>query len=185
MSARVASGGERRARARVGYTYILVSGDQFAHVARRVFVEFLVAAKNEDGNIDGAQDRELVRLLEQAAFALQKGAAHARVSSSQANPRGRRRPQQRMRGGRGGGLHRAIPVILDGFDLNLSPPHLECSSRQRLRGWRDGGGGRKKNNRPEAPRLEGDAGLEMEGRWEEAGRRTYVVVLVVEMARVQ
>ena len=56
-------------------TYICVSCDEFAHVTRRVLVQLLVAAEDEDGDIDGTEDGELVGLLEQAAFPLQKGTA--------------------------------------------------------------------------------------------------------------
>lgn len=55
-------------------TYIGISGDQLAHVTRRVLVEFLVLAKDEDGDIDGTKDGEFVSLLEETALALQKGA---------------------------------------------------------------------------------------------------------------
>lgn len=70
-----------------------VSCDEFSHVPRRVLVEFLVVAEDEDSYINRTEDRELVRLLEQTSFPLQKG-------------------------------DRSISVILDGFDLNLSPSHL-------------------------------------------------------------
>ena len=35
------------------------------------------------------------------------------------------KPERKQRGGTGRSLHRAVPVILDGFDLNLSPTHFE------------------------------------------------------------
>jgi hypothetical protein len=53
-------------------TYVLVSTDQVAHVGRRVLVELLVVAKDEDGDIDGAEHRELMRLLEETALALEE-----------------------------------------------------------------------------------------------------------------
>lgn len=43
---------------------ILVLGDEMLHVCRGVFIQLLVVAKDEDSNIDGAQDGELVGLLE-------------------------------------------------------------------------------------------------------------------------
>lgn len=49
--------------------------DQLVHVGRRVLVELLVRAKDEDGDIDGAEDGKFVRLLEEAALALEEGAA--------------------------------------------------------------------------------------------------------------
>ena len=54
----------------MGQANILVSGNEFAHVGRRVLVYLLIVAKDKDGNIDRAEDRELVSLLEQAALAL-------------------------------------------------------------------------------------------------------------------
>lgn len=56
-----------------GATYILVSGNEVAHVRGRILVELLVVSKDEDGDIDGAEHGELVCLLEQAALALEKG----------------------------------------------------------------------------------------------------------------
>ncbi len=47
--------------------------DERPHIGRRVLVQLLVAAEDEDSNIDRAEHRELVRLLEQAALALQEG----------------------------------------------------------------------------------------------------------------
>lgn len=53
-------------------TYICVACDEVPHVAGRVLVQFLVLAKDEDGDVNRAEDRELVCLLEQAAFALEE-----------------------------------------------------------------------------------------------------------------
>jgi len=50
----------------------LVPANRLVDVARRKLVQLLVVAKDDDGNVDGAQHRELMRLLEQAAFALQE-----------------------------------------------------------------------------------------------------------------
>ena len=55
-------------------THICVSCDQLAHITRGVLVELLVAAEDEDGNIDRAKHGELMRLLEQTALSLQEGA---------------------------------------------------------------------------------------------------------------
>ncbi len=52
--------------------------DQGAHVGRRVLVQLLVAAEDEDGDVDGAEDGELVGLLEEAAFPLEKSATRDR-----------------------------------------------------------------------------------------------------------
>lgn len=113
-------------------TYIGISGDQLAHLTRRVLVEFLVLAKDEDGDIDGAEDGEFVSLLEETALALQKGAV------IQGHPVSRR--WTRMAGRHDGTwrrvcdwevevgvvcLHRTISVILDGFYFNLPATHCE------------------------------------------------------------
>jgi hypothetical protein len=63
---------------RIGYTYICVSCNELAHIPRRVFVELLVAAKDENGDVDRAEHRELMRLLEKTAFPLEKGAVRFR-----------------------------------------------------------------------------------------------------------
>lgn len=60
----------------IGKTHVLVPRDQVAHVGRRVLVQLLVITKDEDGNVDGAEHGELVRLLEQATLALQEGPSH-------------------------------------------------------------------------------------------------------------
>lgn len=57
----------------VGTAMVLVSGDEISHVRRRVLVELLVVAKDEDGDVDGAEDGQLVGLLEQTALSLQEG----------------------------------------------------------------------------------------------------------------
>ena len=54
-------------------THILKSCDRLVDVSRRVLVQLLVVAEDDDGDIDGAQDGELMRLLEEAAFALEEG----------------------------------------------------------------------------------------------------------------
>lgn len=53
----------------------MVAGDEIVHVSRRVFVELLVVAKDEDGDVDRAKYGELMSLLEETAFTLQKRAA--------------------------------------------------------------------------------------------------------------
>lgn len=52
---------------------ILVSTDGLGNVSRREFVELLIVAKNDDGDVDGAEDGEFVRFFEETSFALQKG----------------------------------------------------------------------------------------------------------------
>lgn len=58
------------APSRLLHTYICISCDQLAHIGRGVLVKLLVVAKYEDGDIDRAQHRELMRLLEQTSLAL-------------------------------------------------------------------------------------------------------------------
>jgi hypothetical protein len=71
---------------------ILIATDGLVDVARGELVQLLVVAEDDDGNIDRAENGELVGLLEEAAFALQKGDG-------------------------------AVPVVLDGLDLDLSAAH--------------------------------------------------------------
>lgn len=68
-------------------THVLVAADQVVHVGGRVLVELLVVAEDEDCDIDGAQDGELMRLLEQAALSLEEGSA-ARQSQSRSRGEG-------------------------------------------------------------------------------------------------
>lgn len=58
-----------------------VSRDQLPHVAGRVLVQLLVLSKDEDGHIHRAEHRELMRLLEQTALALQEGAGVRHIVS--------------------------------------------------------------------------------------------------------
>ena len=44
----------------------------FLDISRRVLVQLLVVSKDDDGDIDRAEDGELMRLLEQPSLALQK-----------------------------------------------------------------------------------------------------------------
>lgn len=54
-------------------TVVLVFRNEFTHIRRRVLVQLLIAAKDEDGDIDRAEHRKLMSLLEQSAFSLEKG----------------------------------------------------------------------------------------------------------------
>jgi len=58
-----------------GGVYIGISRQRFANVSRRKLVQLLVVAEDDDCNIDGTQDRQLMRLLEEAAFSLKKSSA--------------------------------------------------------------------------------------------------------------
>lgn len=52
---------------------VLETCDSLMNVAGRELVKLLVVAKDNDGDIDGAEYTQLVSLLEQAAFSLQEG----------------------------------------------------------------------------------------------------------------
>lgn len=57
------------------YPYILKATDDFVDVRRRILVQLLVVPEDDDGDVDGAEDGELMRLFEQTPFALEKGDA--------------------------------------------------------------------------------------------------------------
>jgi len=52
--------------------YIIISRQDLSNVTTRIFVQFLIIAKDYDGDIDGAENGELMRLLEQTTFALKE-----------------------------------------------------------------------------------------------------------------
>jgi hypothetical protein len=56
----------------VGPSIILVSAQDLANIATRVFIQLLIISKYYDRDIDGAKNGKLMRLLEQTTFALQK-----------------------------------------------------------------------------------------------------------------
>lgn len=58
-------------------THILVSPDRLVDVTGGELVQLLVVAKDDDGDIDGAEDGQLVGLFEKTALALEEGAAGA------------------------------------------------------------------------------------------------------------
>lgn len=58
----------------------MVAADGLVDVAGRELVQLLVVAEDDDCDVDGAEDGKLMSLLEEAAFALQKGAAEESVS---------------------------------------------------------------------------------------------------------
>lgn len=98
-------------------TYILVSSNRLVYVARGEFVQFLVVAKDDDSHVDRAEDGQLMRLLEQTAFPLEKGTNTNSVSTQHLNEVGRVFD-----------LHGTIPVILDGLDLDLSATHSDLAA---------------------------------------------------------
>lgn len=109
-------------------SYILVAANGLVNITRGELIKFLVVAEDDDGNIDGTKDGEFVRLLEQTALALQKGAGDKSDEGAQ--------DKQVAHGDRAGQwcqcyLHGAVPVILDGFDLNLSSAHDGVQMRNR------------------------------------------------------
>lgn len=63
-------------------TYVLKPPNDLVDVRRRVLVQLLVVPKDNNSDVDGAQDGELMRLLEQTTFALEKGHAAVAVVSN-------------------------------------------------------------------------------------------------------
>ena len=50
----------------------MVSCQDLSNITTRVFVQLLVIAKDYDRDIDGTENGKLMRLLEQATFALEE-----------------------------------------------------------------------------------------------------------------
>lgn len=69
--------------------------NELMHVGRRVLVELLIVAKDEDGHIDGTQDGELVCLFKQAALSLEKRSAREEISQLWRDDWGIRRKRSR------------------------------------------------------------------------------------------
>lgn len=57
----------------VGAAIVLEAADDLVDVGGGVLVQLLVVAEDDDGDVDGAEDGELVGLLEEAALALEEG----------------------------------------------------------------------------------------------------------------
>lgn len=55
-------------------TYVVEAGHDIRHVAARILVELLVVAKDNDGDIDGAEDGQLMGFFKETALAFEKGA---------------------------------------------------------------------------------------------------------------
>jgi hypothetical protein len=106
-------------------TYVLVAANSRIDVAGRELVELIVVAKNDDGDIYGAQNGELVSFLEKTTLALEEGAGSGSAVVA-------------MRGGRRveACLHGAITVILDGLDLDFAATHDEGQRRSEGRAHR-------------------------------------------------
>jgi hypothetical protein len=60
----------------------LISSQDLSNITTRVFVQLLIISKDYDRDIDRAENGELMRLLEQAAFALEEGSAERLASMS-------------------------------------------------------------------------------------------------------
>ena len=60
--------------------YILISSQDLPNITTRVFVQLLIISKDYDRDIDRAENGELMRLLEQAAFALEEGSVETLAS---------------------------------------------------------------------------------------------------------
>jgi hypothetical protein len=54
------------------FPHILVSADGFVDVSRGELVQLLIVTEDDDGDIDGAEDRQLMCLLEQTTFTFEK-----------------------------------------------------------------------------------------------------------------
>ena len=52
----------------------MVPANGLVDVAGREFIELLVVAEDDDGDVDGTQDGQLMGLFEKTAFALEEGA---------------------------------------------------------------------------------------------------------------
>ncbi len=65
-------------------THVVIPRQDLANVAAGVFVKLLVVPEDDDGHVDGAEDRQFVGLLEETAFAFEKGAGHVLARSSRA-----------------------------------------------------------------------------------------------------
>ena len=48
----------------------MITTDGLIDITGRKFVEFLIVAEDDDGDVDGAEDPELVGLLEETVLAL-------------------------------------------------------------------------------------------------------------------
>jgi hypothetical protein len=56
-------------------TYILIATESLVHVTRGVLIEFLVMTKDDNGDIDGTKNGQLMSLLKQSTFSLEEGPA--------------------------------------------------------------------------------------------------------------
>lgn len=57
----------------VGTSIVLISRQDLSNITTRVFVQLLVISKDYDGDIDRAENRKLMCLLEKTPFALKEG----------------------------------------------------------------------------------------------------------------
>lgn len=89
-------------------TYILKPPDNILYLRRRVLIQLLIVSKDNHRDIDGAEDGELVGLLEEAALALEEGDGSAARRSSSAVA---------VEEGRFGKSDIPIAIVADGFDL--------------------------------------------------------------------
>jgi hypothetical protein len=80
-------------------------------------------AEDDDCDIDRAQHRELVGLLEKTSLAFEESSVHEMRKKK--GLEGERTSQLRH-------LHGAIPIILDGLDFDLSSTHSELKFFRRL-----------------------------------------------------
>lgn len=54
-------------------TYVLIALDCFVDIARGELIQLLVVPEDDDRDVDRTENGKLMRLLEETAFALEKG----------------------------------------------------------------------------------------------------------------
>jgi hypothetical protein len=80
-------------------------------------VQLLVVAKDDNGHIDGAEHGEFIGLLEETSLPLQKCAADKQKHTLVVVV---------VKTGRlESNLHRTVPLIFDGFDIDLPATHCD------------------------------------------------------------
>lgn len=99
-------------------THVLIASKRLRHFTRGVLIQLLVVAKDDNGDIDRTKNGEFMRLLEETTLSLQKRAVQG-ILARKYGWFGLERQ------GCESNIHRAIAVIFDRFDLDLSATHVE------------------------------------------------------------
>lgn len=107
--------------------YVLIAPDCFVDVTRRKLIQLFVVPEDDNRDIDRTEDGKLMRLLEQTAFALEKGSDIITY-------------QYIVEGGvvvcvpvLEEHLHGTVSVVLDRLDLDLSTTHNRVASSRYAR----------------------------------------------------